>query len=129
MDYTIKTWNNRLPGEFNLDLLVTLYGTPSQPLTSDPLADGSTLAPTATPRRPPPPPPLRPWMNNDEDKEEEKEKEKEKDKEDDRRRYLQEDLEVSFDSEVANALENCKTARCVHVIDDEYTVVISKVMV
>lgn len=123
MDYTTRTWNNRQPGDYNLDLLVSLYGTPSQPLTSDPLADGSTIAPTTAPRRPPPPP-LRPWRN---EKENDKEKEKEEE-EDDRRRNLRVDWESALESKVATALENCKGARCVHAIDDEYTVVISKLM-
>ena len=120
MDYTTRTWNNRQPGHFNLDLLVKLYGTPTQPLIFDPLADGSTVAPTAAPPRPPPPP-LRPWRD-------EKEKEEEEEKEDDRRRFLLEDLDAIIDSEVAVALDNCNTARCVHLIDDEYSVVISKLM-
>jgi hypothetical protein len=31
MDYTDNPSNNLLPGSFNLDLLVSLYGTPTQP--------------------------------------------------------------------------------------------------
>uniref|UniRef100_A0A7S3P7H1 Uncharacterized protein n=1 Tax=Amphora coffeiformis TaxID=265554 RepID=A0A7S3P7H1_9STRA len=122
MDYTTRTWNNRQPGQFNLDLLVTLYGTPSQPLTSDPLAEFSTLAPMAAPRLPTPPT-LRPWRDDTEN-----EKEEDDEREDDRRRFLREDLDASFDSEVATALENCKAARCVHVIDEQHSVVISKLM-
>ena len=126
MDYTTRTWNNRQPGQFNLDLLVRLYGTPSQPLRSDALADASTLAPTVAPWRPIPPP-LCPWRDGNKQEQEGKEEE-EKEEDDDRRRFLREDLEASFDSEFAIALENCHATRCVNVIDDEYSVVISRLM-
>ena len=72
MDYTTRTWNNLKPGDFNLDLLVQLYGTPTNPLTEDPLADGSSAPPTFAPLYRPPPPPPRPWNNKDKEKEEKK---------------------------------------------------------
>lgn len=122
MDYTTRTWNNLQPGDYNLNLLETLYGTPTNPLTEDPFADGSTTAPTITPRRPPPPPP-RPWNNN---KDKEKEKEKEKEEEDDRRRL---DHVPDFDTEIAAVLESCATPQCVHKLDDNFVVVINKLMV
>ena len=131
MDYTTRTWNNLLPGSYNLELLERLYGTPGNPLTEDTLADGSTIAPTVAPRRPPPPPP-RPWNNRNDDKEKDKEKEKDKDKDekDDRRsRSLQQFSVPKFDTEIAALLESCRTPQCVHQLDDEYTLVINKLMV
>jgi hypothetical protein len=36
MDYTVRPERNGVPGEFNLNLLEQLYGTPDRPLTSIP---------------------------------------------------------------------------------------------
>ena len=122
MDYTTRTWNNLKPGDFNLDLLVQLYGTPTNPLTEDPLADGSSAPPTFAPLYRPPPPPPRPWNNKDKEKEE-----KEKDKDD--RRRLREVPLLDFETDIAAVLESCTTPQCVHQLNDEYTVVINKLMV
>ena len=128
MDYTVRTWNNLLPGEFNLNLLETLYGAPDKPLTSDPLIEGSTTAPTMTPRRPPPPPPRPFWPTNRDEKDkekDEKEKDKEKDKED---RQLQQSETLEINSHIERALATCSNPTCVHVIDEEFTVIINKVL-
>lgn len=125
MDYTTRTWNNLDPGQYNYDLLVTLYGTPGEPLTSDPLLDeGSTIAPTMAPRRPPPPPPRpgRVWMENEGEDEDDKDKDKEKD---DRRLSVE---KSTFDAEVELALESCISAKCEYSIDDTYVIVINKVL-
>lgn len=124
MDYTVRTWNNLKPGKYNLNLLETLYGTPTQPLLSDPLA-GDVSAGGGTPVSPPTTssPPLRPrpqtpqprpnWGNQDEEDE----------NEDDRRRRRQ------LHSKVEILMDTCQGAQCVYSIDDEYTVVINKLFV
>ena len=95
----------------------------ANPLTGDPLADGSSAAPTIAPRRPPPPP-QRPWNNN-----KDKDKDKEKDKEKDDRRRLLEVVVPDFETEIAAVLESCTTPKCVHELNEEYTLVINKMMV
>ena len=90
MDYTIRPANNMNPGQFNLDLLVELYGTPSQPLGSTTQGEttlsgvggggvggGSTFPDSR-------PPPTRPQQQQEEEQEEEDEEEEN----DDRRRNL-----------------------------------------
>ena len=123
MDYTTRTWNNLEPGDFNLNLLVQLYGTPTNPLAGEPLADGSSAPPTFAPLYRPPPPPPRPWNNKDKEKEE---KEKEKD---DRRHLREAPLLLDFETEIASVLESCTTPQCVHQLNEEYTLVINKLMV
>lgn len=130
MDYTTRTWNNLKPGDFNLNLLETLYGTPENPLREDPLVDGSSSPPTTAPRRPPPPPPPRPWNDKDKDKEkEDKDKDKEKDEDDRRRLWEVFPIPEDFEAEIAAALESCTTPQCTHELDEEYTLVINKLMV
>lgn len=112
MDYTVRPWNNLMPGAYNLNLLETLYGTPARPLLADPFAEvetnGGTAPPTAAPWRPPPP-----MWNRDNEKEEEDEG--------DRRRRLQD--------KVALASANCRAAQCMDMIDEEYVVVTTKLLV
>lgn len=119
MDYTTRTRNNLLPGDFNLDLLESLYGTPAQPLGSDPLTESGVSAPTT-----PSPPPRRPPPNPDKEKEE---------NEDDRRRFLDEtmadsELDYDFDTDMAAAREDCKAEHCVYQIDEDFYIVINKML-
>ena len=123
MDYTVRTWNNLKPGSYNLNLLETLYGTPTQPITSDPLAgevpEEGTPVPPSTPLPPfgPRPPQPRPNWGNDNDEEEEE-------NEDDRRQRQR-----RLHSKVSTLMEMCQGMHCVHTIDDEYMVVINKQLV
>jgi hypothetical protein len=84
LDYTNKVENNLVPGDYNLNLLKTLYGTPDSPLL--PIEALESVDEQGLP-----PPRVNgedqslPRNNGNDPQEEEEEKEKEKEKEGDRR--------------------------------------------
>ena len=157
MDYTTRPQNNLQPGDFNLGLLVELYGTPYQPLTEPPDAS-ATMAPSGTaggsPNNggaswwPPAPPKdqqqQRPDKNDEDEKEDKKDK---KEKEDDRlrrrrqwRHLAAEDVETFYDSalqglqeryesEVQAREETCKKDYCVYDLDETFKIVVNKLLV
>jgi hypothetical protein len=118
MDYTVRPWNNLQPGSYNLNLLQTLYGTPTDPLTAD-VTEGGTIAPPPSTSSPPlrPRPPNRPsdWGGQEDEEEEENE--------DDRRRRRQ------LQNKVETLMESCQGTHCVYSISKEYKVVINKLLV
>eukprot|EP00529_Nitzschia_sp_RCC80_P021107 CAMPEP_0113488848 /NCGR_PEP_ID=MMETSP0014_2-20120614/26229_1 /TAXON_ID=2857 /ORGANISM="Nitzschia sp." /LENGTH=380 /DNA_ID=CAMNT_0000382575 /DNA_START=175 /DNA_END=1317 /DNA_ORIENTATION=+ /assembly_acc=CAM_ASM_000159 len=87
MDYTIRPANNMNPGQFNLDLLVELYGTPSQPLGSTQEENGAFGGTNngGASSFPEPRPPTRPQQQQENEEEEDEE---EDEKENDDRRNL-----------------------------------------
>jgi hypothetical protein len=112
MDYTERTWNNLLPGSFNLDLLVTLYGTPNQPLT--PVDEsGMSAAQFREPSSLPPCPV--------------EEGKKKKDNDSCRRRQLaEEELQALFENEEQNAIDSCVGGHCIYDIDDRWRIEVSQ---
>jgi hypothetical protein len=112
MDYTERTWNNLLPGSFNLDLLVTLYGTPTQPLTP---ADLSSIS--AAQLRPPST--LPPCPEEDDDK-------KKKDNDCRRRQLAEEEVQAIFENEEQNAIDSCVGGHCIYDIDDRWRIEVSQ---
>jgi hypothetical protein len=144
MDYTNKPGNNLNPGDFNLDLLKTLYGTPDSPLL--PIESLESLESLDEQGLPPPrvnggeqPLPGNDGNGQRPDPQEEKEdKKKEKEKEGDRR--LLRGLVGTPQSVVTNVpqicLERARSAEALcdsdHCITDVgygYTVHINKLLV
>eukprot|EP00538_Stauroneis_constricta_P011754 CAMPEP_0119550314 /NCGR_PEP_ID=MMETSP1352-20130426/3844_1 /TAXON_ID=265584 /ORGANISM="Stauroneis constricta, Strain CCMP1120" /LENGTH=371 /DNA_ID=CAMNT_0007596115 /DNA_START=303 /DNA_END=1418 /DNA_ORIENTATION=+ len=132
MDYTIRPRNNQVPGDFNLDLLVKLYGTRAQPLLVDPKTlpkDGegqSQQQPdgTNTPRNTLP---LRPPVQQEDVLEDKKNKDKDKD-----RRHLspdEEDIEITDADIIAmdkEAVRDCQEELCVVEVNDQYRILVNQ---
>jgi len=133
MDYTIRTRNNQVPGRFNLDLLVQLYGTPAKPLAVDPKTlpkDGEAVASTGS--DPTQPPPQQPPTNNNnggnnnggnKDKEDKKEKDKEKDRRLDQGSGMSDADIVALEREVAM---ECEDEFCIVDVDDQFRILINQ---
>jgi hypothetical protein len=137
MDYTNRPGNNLNPGQFNFDLLNTLYGTPDSPLVPVETFDEQTALP---PRingddRPPP--------GNDandqiSDPKEEKEDKKEREKEGDRRQLrglvgtpqsvVTPVPQICLDR-ARNAEALCDGDHCTNDVGYGYTVHINKLLV
>lgn len=115
MDYTDRPQNNLVPGSFNLNLLVDLYGTPTQPrveTTDAPPASSAAENNGNSGNGDNNSPPMDVFENED-DEEEKEEKEEEEDEDDRRgRRFLRseddedEDDEDDEDSSDADLLPN-----------------------
>jgi hypothetical protein len=127
MDYTVNPDRNKVPGDYNLNLLKELYGTPAQPLgttspsyfqpgvvTGDNTAVWSDGEPGASNQ----------WLDEDE-KEQENDDERKKDK--DGRRLQHRWLEEIHHFEIAVGME-CAGEYCSFDYDDEYRVEVYKLL-
>ena len=139
MDYTIRPQNNMVPGDYNLNLLKQLYGTPTDPIDPSIFSNkddesatnnGGSIVGT-------PPPPFRPnYGNDDDDEEDEKDNKDKKDKDDRRlrhrqlrqsqrgRRHLATDEEI-FQAEL-EIQYSCKDDYCYVQIDDVHALEVTK---
>lgn len=130
LDYTNSPRNNLLPGQYNLDLLVELYGTPTMPRTNPSLNNTNSGEGGLRPGGPRPPPQRPPQKEDKEDEEEDEED-----------RYLQTVLDPAVASAVYGGVDPndrdtirsyadaCHREHCHFKVNNDIVIEVYKLMV
>ena len=133
MDYTIRPERNGVPGEYNLNLLEQLYGTPNRPLTSIPGESDPTLDNANNDNNDASSwgdilPPSTFDYNSENENQNQNQKEEEEEEDDDRRRrYLGDDLDdADVDAFEKQKSMECKEEYCIYAYKEHYYVKINQ---
>jgi hypothetical protein len=133
MDYTIRPERNGVPGDYNLNLLEQLYGTPNRPLTSIPGQADTTADNTESNNNGGPSswgdvlPPGTFDSNSENQNQNEGEEVVAEEEDDDRRRYLGDALDdADVDAFEKQKSMECKEEHCIYTYKERYYVKINQ---